>query len=419
MSLQNQMEEIARKAREASRQLMIVSPKKKNAVLATMADLLVTRKEDITAANQQDLLQAQKMDLSSAMIDRLTLTGKRIRSVIAGLRTVIRLPDPVGEVLKDYTRPNGLKISKVRVPIGVICIIYESRPNVTVDSAGLCFKSGNCAILRGGKESINSNLVLARILQEALREHDLPAECIQVIETTERKAIPILLKLPQYIDLVIPRGGEALIRTVVAESQIPVIKHYKGICHVYVDKDADLLMAARIVINAKTQRPGVCNAAETLLVHQEVAANFLPALCEKLVKDYQVELRGCPAAQALVPEMKPAAEEDWRTEYLDLILAVKVVNNLAEAVNHINCYGSGHSDAIVTKDKEAARRFTAGVDSACVFVNTSTRFSDGAQFGMGAEIGISTDKIHARGPMGLEELTSYKYIVQGKGQLRE
>ncbi len=419
MSLQNQMEEIARKAREASRQLMVVSAKKKDAVLAAMADGLSARQREIVAANEQDLQQARKMELAPAMIDRLTLSEKRLQAMIDGLRTVRELPDPVGEVLKTYTRPNGLKISKVRVPIGVVCIIYESRPNVTVDSAGLCFKSGNCAILRGGKESINSNLVLARILQEVLREQDLPPECIQVLETTDRKAVPLLLRLPQYIDLVIPRGGEALIRAVVEESQIPVIKHYKGICHVYVDKDADLEMAARITVNAKTQRPGVCNAAETLLVHQDVAANFLPSLCEKLTKEHKVELRGCPASQALVAQMKPATEEDWHTEYLDLVLAVRVVDNLSEAVNHINKYGSGHSDTIVTGNKETARKFTEEIDSACVFVNASTRFSDGGQFGMGAEIGISTDKIHARGPMGLEELTSYKYIVRGKGQLRE
>lgn len=419
MGLQEEMQDIARGAREASRRLALTNTKEKNKVLATMADLIKAKREDIQSANQKDLAIAGGLGLSSAIVDRLTLNTKRIDSMINGLLTVEKLADPVGYVLKRYSRPNGLVISKVRVPIGVICIIYESRPNVTVDSAALCFKSGNSVILRGGKEAINSNKMLVGILKEALRRHNLPEGCIQLIETQDHAAVPILLKLPQYIDLVIPRGGEALIKTVVEQSRIPVIKHYKGICHVYVDKDADLSMAFRIVINAKTQRPGVCNAMETLLVHKDIASRFLPKVAKELMNRYKVELRGCEVSQKLVAGILPAKEEDWHTEYLDLILSIKVVNSPEEAIGHINHYGSMHSDSIVTKNKKTAESFVRGVDSACVFVNTSTRFSDGGEFGMGAEIGISTDKIHARGPMGLEELTSYKYIVRGKGQLRE
>ena len=419
MGLQEQMQRIARTAREASRKLAQVSSKQKNEVLGTMAILLEAKRTEINSANQEDLSNAKELELPLAMIDRLTLTQKRIDSMVKGLRTVREFHDPVGEVLKNYSRPNGLQISKVRVPIGVICLIYESRPNVTVDSGGLCFKSGNSVILRGGKEAINSNKVLVRILQEALQKHGLVKECIQLIETTDRSAIPVLLKLGEYIDLVIPRGGEGLIKTVTEQSQVPVIKHYKGVCHVYVDEYADLNMAESISFNAKTQRPGVCNAMETLLVHKDVAGDFLPKIARKLRETYNVELRGCSLSKKLVPEILSATEEDWSTEYLDLILSVKVISSLNEAIDHINRYGSMHSDSIVTENTEAAECFTKGVDSACVFVNTSTRFSDGGEFGMGAEIGISTDKLHARGPMGLEELTSYKYIIRGNGQLRQ
>lgn len=419
MGLQEEIAGIAKAAREAARKLAMVSTQKKNEVLSTMADLIEAKRKNIQSANEKDMAFVKNLNLTQAMIDRLTLTPKRINSIVKGLRTVIELPDPIGEVLKDYSRPNGLQISKVRVPIGVICIIYEARPNVTVDSAGLCFKGGNSVVLRGGKEAINSNIILVSILKEALQEHGLPRECIQLIETTDRAAVGILLKLSEYINLVIPRGGESLIKTVVEQSQIPVIKHYKGVCHVYVDKYADLAMAEKIVINAKTQRPGVCNAMETLLVHKDVALDFLPKLARKLMNKYKVELRGCPLSCKLVGGILRAREQDWSREYLDLILAVKVVSTLGEAIDHINCFGSMHSDSIVTKNKEAAETFVKAVDSACVFVNTSTRFSDGGEFGMGAEIGISTDKIHARGPMGLVELTSYKYIIRGNGQIRE
>lgn len=405
------LEDIAKKTKEASRRLALLSTEKKNKVLLRMADLIDERVSFIMERNKEDI---SNTDLSSAMIDRLTLTQKRIASMAEGLRVVAKLPDPIGEVIKSWSRPNGLLIDKVRVPIGVIFIVYESRPNVTVDSAGLCFKSGNCVILRGGSEAINSNKALVELLQEALEDKD----CIQFIESTDRDMIPKLLKMPQYIDLVIPRGGEELIKLVVEESRIPVIKHYKGICHVYVDKDSDLDMANRIVINAKVQRPGVCNAMETLLVHKDAAGVFLPKISMELL-NLKVELRGCPRSREIVPDMIPAEEEDWHTEYLDLILSIKVVDSLEDAIWHINHYGSMHSDSIVTKNKTSAERFVREVDSACVFVNASTRFSDGGEFGMGAEIGISTDKIHARGPMGLEELTSYKYIVRGKGQIRE
>lgn len=408
------LEDIAKKARDASRGLALVSAEKKNKTLLRMADLIEERVSFIAEKNRVDVDNAKKINLSPSIIDRLTLTQKRIAAMAEGLRTVAKLADPIGEVIRSWSRPNGLLIDKVRVPIGVIFIVYESRPNVTVDSAGLCFKSGNCVILRGGKEAINSNKALVELLQEALEDKD----CIQFIESPDRGVIPKLLKMPQYIDLVIPRGGEELIRLVVEESRIPVIKHYKGICHVYVDKDADLDMAGRIVINAKVQRPGVCNAMETLLIHKDVAGVFLPRISKEL-RNHKVELRGCPRSRKIVPDMLSAKEEDWYTEYLDLILSVKVVDSLEDAIRHINHYGSMHSDSIVTRNESSAERFVKEVDSACVFVNTSTRFSDGGEFGMGAEIGISTDKIHARGPMGLEELTSYKYIVRGNGQIRE
>lgn len=412
------LEDIAKKAREISRRLAIVSPDVKNKVLHRMADLIEEKVSFITVGNEKDIDAAKKLNLGKAMIDRLTLTPKRIKAMTDGLRVVAGLPDPVGEIIKSWKRPNGLMIDKVRVPIGVIFIIYESRPNVTVDSAGLCFKSGNCVILRGGKEAMNSNKTLVNILHQSLRENKLEEDCIQFIETTDRSAIPALLKMPQYIDLVMPRGGEELIKLVVEQSRIPVIKHYKGICHVYVDKDADLDMAEKIVINAKVQRPGVCNAMETLLVHKDVAQNFLPKTA-KIFAEFKVELRGCPKSRKIIPEMIPATEEDWSTEYLDLILSVKIVDDLDSAIWHINNYGSMHSDSIVTKNNKNAEKFIKEVDSACVFVNVSTRFSDGGEFGMGAEIGISTDKIHARGPMGLEELTSYKYVVRGSGQIRK
>ena len=419
MDFKKDMQSIAKKAKDASLKLAVFGEKEKNAILSTMADLIVDNEGKIKEENLKDLKLAKERGITGAMLDRLTITPERISSMVEGLRTVINLPDPIGETLSHKTRPNGLEISKVRVPIGVICIIYESRPNVTVDSAGLCFKTGNSVILRGGKEAIHSNIVLVQILRKALKKHGAPEDCIQILETTDRSAVPVLLSLSEYIDLVIPRGGEALIKTVVEQSQIPVIKHYKGICHVYIDKEADLGKAEAIAINAKVQRPGVCNAMETLLVHEDIAKDVLVPMAVLLRKKYNVELRGCKKTKSIINDIKEVKEEDWHTEYLDLILSIKVVGSLGEAIEHINTYGSKHSDAIITENKDVAERFCAEVDSACLFINTSTRFSDGGQFGMGAEIGISTDKIHARGPMGLEELTSYKYIVRGNGQIRE
>jgi glutamate-5-semialdehyde dehydrogenase len=380
-----------------------------------MAAALRERAPEIIEANAKDL--AAGSSLSPAMKDRLRLDGERIEKMAVGVEQVARLPDPVGDLLKETTRPNGLLIRKVRVPIGVIAIIYESRPNVTADAASLCLKSGNATILRGGKESINSNLAIGTVLRDALAAEGLPAAAVQVVSTTDRAAVGELLKLDDLVDLVIPRGGKGLIRRVVEESTIPVIKHYEGICHVYVDEAADLDMAHAVAMNAKVQRPGVCNAMETLLVHRAVTPEFLPRIAASM-NEAGVELRGDEESCRLVPGMKPATEEDWRTEYLELILSVKVVEDLDQAVDHIETYGSHHSDCIITKDGSAAQQFLDRVDSACVFHNASTRFSDGFEFGMGAEIGISTDKLHARGPMGLEELTSYKYLVLGKGQLR-
>jgi glutamate-5-semialdehyde dehydrogenase len=368
-------------------------------------------------ANALDLGQAAALGLTGALIDRLRLTESRIRAAAAGLREVAALPDPVGRVLDSSVRPNGLHVHKVSVPLGVIFFIYESRPNVTVDAAGLCVKSGNAILLRGGREALHSNTALHRVLQDCLRACDLPLDAVQLVGTPDRAAVGHLLKLNELIDLVIPRGGEGLIRRVAEEARMPVLKHYKGNCHVYVERSADLDRAERIVLNAKCQRPGVCNAAESLLVDAAVAETFLPRVGAAL-RQRGVEVRGCPVTCRLVPGATSATEEDYAAEYLDLILSVKVVPGLEEAISHINRYGSGHTDAIVTNDLGAARRFTAAVDSSAVLVNASTRFNDGQELGLGAEIGISTDKIHARGPCGLLELTSYKYVVYGDGQVR-
>jgi glutamate-5-semialdehyde dehydrogenase len=365
---------------------------------------------------------ARTQGLSAAMLDRLLLTPQRIKSAAEGLRAVATLPEPIGRILDSSVRPTGLVVAKVAVPLGVILFIYESRPNVTVDAAALCVKSGNAIILRGGKEALHSNTILHRILQENLTPCGLPGDAVQLVTDPRREVVSHLLKLKEFIDLVIPRGGEGLIRTVEAEATMHVMKHYKGNCHVYVDAAADLEMACRILVNAKCQRPGVCNAAESLLVHQAVADVFLPlaarALCEK-----GVELRGCERTRSILSgqriEAAPATEEDFAAEFLDLILSIRVVDDLAEAIAHIGKYGSGHTEAIITNDLSAARRFTAEVDASAVMVNASTRFNDGGQFGLGAEIGISTDKFHARGPCGLKELTSYKYIVSGAGQIRK
>ncbi|MEI6634543.1 MAG: glutamate-5-semialdehyde dehydrogenase [Chlamydiota bacterium] len=412
------VEDLGRRARAASAALAGASTETKNAALLGMADAVERETPEIEAANRLDLEAAEKSGASPAMRQRLALDKKAIAEIRDGLRQVASLPDPVGEVLGSWERPNGLRISKVRVPIGVIAMIYEARPNVTPDAAALCIKSGNAVILRGGREALHSNIALARLLRNAAAAKGLPGDSLQLVERLEHEAVNELLTLNAYIDLVIPRGGEALIRKVAELSTIPVIKHYRGVCHVYVDRSADLDMAAGIVLNAKVQKPAVCNAAEALLVHEEIAPVFLPRIAE-LLRARGVELRGDAGARAIVPDMKAATDDDWGREYLDLILAVRVVRNIEEAMAHIARHGSQHSDAIVTEDGGAAERFLREVDSSAVFWNASTRFNDGGQFGMGAEIGISTDRIHARGPMALPELTIYKYVVRGTGQVRE
>ncbi len=417
-AMQEQVVDIARQAREAWRVLAQTSTARKNDALRAMAQHLRAKRAAILEANGRDVQAARGALLSAAMIDRLTLSEQRLQEMVDSVEAVIALPDPVGEVLRSWRRPNGLEIRKVRVPLGVVGIIYESRPNVTSECASLCLKSGNAVILRGGSEAQGSNQAIAQALQTALREAGLPAAAISMLPTADRAAVDALLQLDQYVDVIIPRGGETLIRKITETSRIPVIKHAKGVCHVYVDQAADLSMAEAIAVNAKCQRPGTCNAMETLLVHQEVAAIFLPNVL-KALRQARVEVRGDAATRAIAPEVKPATEEDWGTEYLDLILAIRVVPSLDAAVAHIARYGSSHSDAIVTADTQAAERFVQAVDSAAVYVNASTRFTDGFQFGLGAEIGISTDRLHARGPMGLEELTTYKYIVHGQGQLRQ
>ena len=411
-------EDLARRARTAARTLALAPTAQKNQWLERTAAALNSQAEDILRANQRDLAAAQSRGLSSAQIDRLQLSADRLQSAAAGLRQVAALPDPVGRVLDSSVRPNGLRIQKVGVPLGVIFFIYESRPNVTLDAAGLSVKSGNAIILRGGSEALQSNTALVAIIQQGLQEVGLPTDAVQLVTNPDRAAVGNLLRLNQWIDLAIPRGGEELIQRVAEEARMPVLKHYKGNCHVYVDKSADLKMAERIVLNAKCQRPGVCNAAESLLVHQAVADKFLPKMAEAL-HQRGVELRGCEQTRRLVADAKPATEEDYAAEYLDLIISIRVVADLNEAINHIARYGSQHSDAIVTNDQAAAERFATEVDSSAVLVNASTRFNDGYEFGLGAEIGISTDKFHARGPCGLQELTSYKYIVYGDGQVRQ
>jgi glutamate-5-semialdehyde dehydrogenase len=411
-------EDLARRARIASRTLATTSGARKNHWLQEAAAALIARADDILKANGKDLAAAAERGLSDAQTDRLRLSADRLQATATGLREVAALSDPIGQTLDSTVRPNGLQVQKVGVPLGVIFFVYESRPNVTVDAAGLCVKSGNAILLRGGSEALHSNTILAAILRDCLQEAELPVDAVQLVANQDRAVVGHLLRLDEWIDLVIPRGGESLIRRVAEEARMPVLKHYKGNCHIYVDKGANLTMAERILVNAKCQRPGVCNAAESLLVHRDVAATFLPAAAAVL-HDKGVELRGCAETRRLLPLIKPATDEDYAAEYLDLILSVKIVSDLDEAIAHIERYGSHHSDAIVTNDLGAARRFTAEVDSSAVFVNASTRFNDGYEFGLGAEIGISTDKFHARGPCGLKELTSYKYIVYGEGQVRE
>ena len=423
MSLTEQMTRLAKQAKAASRELALLTTAEKNNCLFAMADALEKSADALKAANAKDMEYGAKIGLSSAMLDRLKLDDKRISGMAKGLREVAALPDPVGKTLDERVRPNGLKLRKVSTPIGVVVIIYESRPNVTADAASLCFKSGNATILRGGKEAIHSNLLIADVMVNAARKalSKFPEHAIQVVPTPDRDAIPALLSLTQYVDLCMPRGGESLIRAVAECSKVPVIKHYKGVCHVYVDGDADTKMAENIVLNAKCQRPGVCNAAETLLVDRKIASQFLPDIAKQLFAK-NVELRTDESTRQILnskdSKVKAASEQDWFTEYNDYVLNVRVVDGVRGAIEHINHYGSNHSDTIVTGSEPTASQFLAGVDSAAVYWNASTRFTDGGEFGMGAEIGISTDKIGARGPMGLEELTSYKWLGFGNGQIR-
>jgi glutamate-5-semialdehyde dehydrogenase len=406
---------LGRRARAAAHELALLTTAAKNNWLRAAAEALESQSADLRSANERDLAAAESNGLNNAQIDRLRLTPARIIAAAGGMREVAALPDPVGRVLEGGVRPNGLRVLKVGVPLGVILFLYESRPNVTVDAAALAIKSGNALILRGGKEALHSNAALHRVLIDA---GELPADAVQLVDTPDRSVVGHLLELRESIDLVIPRGGEGLIERVSREATMPVLKHYRGNCHIYVDRAADLDMAVRILVNAKCQRPGVCNAAESLLVHAAVADRFLPIAATAL-RERGVELRGCERTRLLVPSINPATEEDYAAEYLDLILSVKVVDSLNQAAEHIARYGSGHTEAIITNDLQAAERFTAIVDSAAVLVNASTRFNDGHELGLGAEIGISTDKLHARGPCGLRELTSYKYVIHGDGHVRE
>jgi len=417
MPVERTVVERAMRAKEASRALAEASAERRSEALTRAADLLAKRQSKVMRANAVDLEGAQGKGLSAAMIDRLTVTDKRLAEMAQGLREVAEQPDPIGRVLDEWTRPNGLRISKVRVPLGVVGIIYESRPNVTVDAAGLCLKSGNATLLRGGSEAINSNLALAAVMQEACEDAGLPPSCVEMIPITDREAVYVMAKLDRYVALIVPRGGEELIRAVAEVATVPVIKHHRGLCHIYIDATCDTPMAVKLVHNAKCQRPGVCNAVETLLVHRGNPEALKAVLADLLAAG--VEVRGDDAVQAASNQVKRATEEDWDTEYLDLILSARVVDSLDEALAHIAQYSSGLSETIITDNEANAERFLREVDSACVYMNASTRFTDGGQFGLGAEIGISTDKFHARGPMGAGELTSYKYVIHGEGQVRE
>jgi glutamate-5-semialdehyde dehydrogenase len=405
-------------AREAARIVARASTETKDRCLRGAGQRLRTNAARILEANRTDVQRARDAALSPALLERLTLSESRIEAMADGLDEVARLPDPVGETIAQWRRPNGLEISQVRIPLGVVGIIYESRPNVTADAAALCLKAGNAVILKGGSEALETNGAIAAMLAEAATAAELPATAVQLVATADREAVQVLLKQNQYIDVIVPRGGQGLIRAITESSTIPVIQHYAGVCHTYVDEYADLAMAERICFNAKVQRPGVCNAMENMLVHAAVAPKFLPSMI-RAFEQAGVEIRGCERTRGIVPGIHPASEDDWRTEYLDLILAVKVIDSLDEAIEFINTHGSGHSDAIVTEHVAHARRFLAEVDSAAVYVNASTRFTDGYEFGFGAEVGISTNRLHARGPMGLRELTTYKYVVYGNGQTRQ
>ncbi len=416
-SIEEYMQQLGRRAREASAELAMAAPGVKNGALQAIAGQLESRRETIREANRRDLEQGRADGLDAAMLDRLELTDERIDAMIEGLRQIIALPDPVGEITDMDYRPSGIQVGKMRVPLGVIGIIYESRPNVTIDAAALCLKSGNASILRGGKEAIHSNQAIAGCVQAGLKQAGLPEAAVQVVETTDRAAVGALLRMKEHVDVIIPRGGKGLIERVAAESRIPVIKHLDGICHVYVDDQADLDKAKAIAINAKTRRYGVCNAMETLLLAEGVAETLLPDLAAAY-EEKGVELRGCPRSREILPSMLPASEEDWSTEYLAPILSIRVVPDMEAAIEHINRYGSHHTDSMVSENFSRARRFLAAVDSSSVMINASTAFADGFEYGLGAEIGISTDKIHVRGPVGLEGLTSQKYVVFGDGHTR-
>jgi glutamate-5-semialdehyde dehydrogenase len=418
MTLEKTVTDLAEKAKKGSFSLMSVHSEEKNRVLMNVADLLIEKKSFIQEENRKDIVNAREGGLSAAMLDRLTLTDEVIDSMVAGLKEVCALPDPVGRIDNLIRRPNGLMVGRMSVPIGVIAMIYESRPNVTIDAAALCLKAGNAVILRGGSEAIHSNIALTSVLKTALERQQFDASVVQVISVTDRKAVNHLLSLEDKIDLVIPRGGEGLIRFVTQNSTIPVLKHYKGVCHIYVDKDADFDKAVPVIVNSKTQRPGVCNALEGLLIHKNIADEFLPLIAGEL-NQKQVKMVGCKRSTALSSLIKPAAQDDWGKEFLDLILCIKVVDDFQGAKEYIRQYGSQHTESILTENYTTAQRFVAEVDASAVVVNASTRFNDGGQLGLGAEIGISTTKLHAYGPMGLEELTSRKFVVYGQGQVRD
>jgi glutamate-5-semialdehyde dehydrogenase len=417
MSLHDDMLVVGQNAVEASRKMAQLASRKKNAILMSMAEELELSRDKLAIANKRDMDEGRNAGLNSSLLDRLELTPSRIDSMIKGLQAVASLGDPIGTQISSWLRPNGLEIVKERVPIGVIGIIYESRPNVTADTTALCLKTANAVILRGGKEAFHSNMAIAEALQIGGEKKGMPKNAVQLIDTIDREAVKELVQLTGLVDLVIHRGGETLIKAVTEMAHVPVIKHYKGVCHTYIDKAADLDKAKAIIVNAKCQRPGVCNAMETLLIHKDLLDTFVPAIVDVL-KAEKVEIRGDEMVKAKCPDVQSATEEDWYAEYLDLILSIKIVDGVQEAIDHINKYGSKHSDAIISADAKAQELFVRDVDSATVYINASTRFTDGGEFGMGAEIGISTDKLHARGPMGLDELTTYKYIIYGDGQIR-
>jgi glutamate-5-semialdehyde dehydrogenase len=412
-----QIHEMGRQARAAAHALSQLSSEKKDSILRAMAQGLRDHAPNILSENAKDITAGEAKGLSSAMLDRLRLDEKRLEAIAAALEHVATLPDPVGQVLDDWHRPNGIRIEQVRVPIGTIGIIFESRPNVTADAAALCFKTGNATILRGGSEAIHSNRAIAAALQTSGEKAGLPAHSIQLVPFTDRSSVAAMAGMDKWLDLIIPRGGKGLIETVVSLARMPVIKHYDGICHLYISENADQEMAIALAVDSKTQKPGVCNALETLLIQESIAAEFLPKVAAAL-RAQNVELRGCEQSRAILSDLIPATEEDWITEYLEKILSIKIVDDMPTAIDHINTYGSHHTDCIVTTDEAEAETFLRAVDSACVFHNVSTRFADGGEFGFGAEIGISTDKLHARGPMGLRELTSYQYRVRGNGQTK-